>query len=328
MKIADIITEAPVRTISKQEAVDGHMFGPVYHGTSEENRHTIDQQGFKVFGQDEEVTSRHGFLGKFHTGYPGIPPVHLLGYGIYFTPSKTVAKMYNQDSARGLVEYYLDVPRLETIGFQSTNTMWRWWLQNGYNFNPALLSRRDDPDNRYEGNYLLMQEQIRATKNLTQTLAAKYDAVYLKRNAFRRGIDSEQIVVFDPNRIYRIDKNKSSGWDIGATVTHNQIVHYSPELMQQRNLMVEPQPTGWTFITRPAMDNNPNSPRIPLLKIPPPGMKGVIVEKREAPRDYLPTIVDRRYLNQAQHWIAVKWQKGGVLHNYIEAELDPIRPKE
>jgi hypothetical protein len=323
MKITELLSEGPTRAISKQQAIDAKMFGPVYHGTTDENRKSIDQEGFKIFGIDD-IGNRNGFGngGVFSNGGPS--PVHLLGYGVYFTPSATVAKQYNQDSRKGIVEYYLDVPRLCEIGFTSINTMRKWWYENGFDFDNTLYARRDETYNKYAIGHIIDQEQIRATHHMTEVLKSKYDGVYLKRNSFRRGVDDTQVVVFDPNRIYRIDKKMSAGWDTGSVVTHNQRIHYSEEHMKEYGITAVKQPDGWTHVGRYASPDR----WVPLIKIPPPGMKGVVVEKREAPRNYTSSSINHRYLNQAQHWIAVKWQKGGVQHNYIEAELDPVVMKE
>ena len=325
MKIAEItLTEAPVKTISKQAAIDQGFYGPLYHGTTDENRATIAQQGFKVSNVDDNVGNRNGFLGKFDAGYPGIPPVHLLGYGVYLTTVKAVVKQYNQNSMRGIVEYYIDAPRMGEVGFQSPNTIWKWWVQHGYDFDPKIAALKDDPANRYAGNAKVMQEQIRATQHMTQTLASEYDAVHLRAAKYGRSIDAEQVVVFDPNRIYQIDAKLASGWDIGSVVTHNQRIHYSPEFMKEHDLKIEKLPNGWTAVTR-GWPDRPD--RTALIQIPPPNMTGTIVSKHEIPEQYRARGgIDPRLANQSNYWIGVKWKRGGVINNYIEGELDPAKP--
>jgi ADP-Ribosyltransferase in polyvalent proteins len=341
MKITDIILyEAPVQRISKQEAINRGMFGPVYHGTTEYNRTIIQQQGFKTAFVDD-VSERNGYY-----NYDYYRPIHSLGLGIYFTPSKTVAKQYNQDSLRGIIEYYLDVPRLAEIGFTSLNTIRGWWYQNGFDLQHIKTPSGSAFERiKYQ---LLAGEQLRATQNMTKVLSSKYDAVYLRRNSYRRGVDSEQIVVFDPKKIYQIDKNMSSGWDVGSKVIHNQNIIYSPELIKNRDIRVEKQPDGWTFITAPVyyMSDKPDlTNRFTIHKIPPPGMKGLIVkspfgdfhdmikyppgEGRESvEQDRIRSTINQRFWNQAKGGISVKWQKGGIMHNYIQAELDPINPEK
>lgn len=303
--------EARLNVISKQEAIDRHMFGPVYHGTDETRRAQIDKEGFKI--GDKETGARNGYLSntQYAAGLP--PPIHHLGFGIYFTTVKSIAKMFNNNSTRGLVEYYLDVPRLETINFASTNTMMRWWIKNGYNMTP-----------RNVGKY---QAWIDATQNLTDFLSSRYDAVWFKGKTVRRVLDGDQIAVYDTSRIYRIDPKLSLGWDIGSIVTHNQNIHYSEAHMRQYGMNVEKQPDGWTFITRIVHHQGSNPYKAALLKIPPPGMKGKIVSKRELSRDFQRTDINPRFANQASHYIDVKWAKGGIQHNYIEAELDPVLNK-
>jgi hypothetical protein len=117
------------------------------------------------------------------------PPVHHLGYGIYFTTNKSIAKDYNFGTAKGLKQYYLDVPRLETINFGSTNTMMKWWFANGYDMDASMD----------EG------KRIQATVNLTNELKSKFDAVYYKGKGLYRLLDGDQICVFDPSRIYELN---------------------------------------------------------------------------------------------------------------------------
>lgn len=330
MKVTEVISplnEAAVPKISKQQAIDRGMFGPVYHGTDEAGRTGIAQDGFKISNLDQ-LGNRNGYIGPLNGaaaeyGHTGIPaPIHHFGFGIYFTPSKAVAKRYNQNSTKGLIEYYLDVPRLEQIRFQSPNTMMRWWLANGYDFDlrgPAGPYIASHPS--------VIRERYRATMNLTNALKAKFDAIYLKGSAYRRAVDDEQVVVFDPSRIYQIDPSLSSAdnWEIGSAVVHNQRLHYSPEAMAEYGLKAEKQPDGWTYITRPWPPENPTGTTT-LLRIPPPGMKGVIVAK--TPYNDLHAQYQRKMLppamqNMARSRIDVKWQKGGVQHGYNEAELDP-----
>lgn len=347
MRITEVIeplTEGPVQRISKQQAMDRGMFGPVYHGSSEENRAAIAQHGFKVHGVDDDIAASNGFLGKFDAGYPGIPPVHLLGYGVYFTPSPSVAKQYNRNSMRGVIEYYLDVPRLEEIGFTSTNTIWRWWVQHGYDFSPELYARRKETYNNYAINHALMREQIRATKKMTEVLASQYDAVYLRRNAFRRGVDDTQICVYDPRRIYQIDKTLSVGLDVGARVVATGAF---PERYRNSNdyYMDDLRPDdfgsygklgasgkGWKGIFRASDEdeplnpdsyyaqNNMKRPRAPIHVIPPAGMVGTITTFGGG--------AGQPVYSNPQNIYHVKWTRGGVMYNYAPEELQAAAPKQ
>jgi hypothetical protein len=120
--------------ISLQYAIDNKFFGPIYHGTSEGNRDLINKDGFKIFyGDARSGNTANGYeLSNYSGGIPA--PVHHLGFGIYFTTNKSIAKKYNGGSGSKLSTYFSNVPKLETINFGSPNTMMKWWLQNGYNY--------------------------------------------------------------------------------------------------------------------------------------------------------------------------------------------------
>lgn len=170
------------------------MFGPVYHGTTEENRNAINQKGFNLFvGGARTGNTRHGYDINDNgysdrTGFP--PPVHHLGFGIYFTTKKSIAKMYNDGTTKGLQQYYLDVPNLETINFGAPTTMMKWWMTNGYN-----IHKMQDKSE---------ESRILATQNLTNNLKSQYDAVWFTgKSYFGTALDGDQICVYDAHRIYR-----------------------------------------------------------------------------------------------------------------------------
>ena len=198
-ELAGIISE-DLNFISKQDAVEKSMFGPVYHGTSKENMEKIQSNGFKVFvGSERSGEVSHGYEEvDYYNG--DLPPIHHLGYGIYFTTVKAIATQFNQGTAKGIKEYYLDVSRLETINFGSPKNMMRWWINNGYDADLAETDR------------------VAATIGLTKTLKSKYDAVWFKGKGIKRLLDGDQIVVFDPKRIYQLDPSLSKDMDIGAKV--------------------------------------------------------------------------------------------------------------
>ena len=192
---------ANLKKISQQDAIDKKMFGPTFHGTTTDLSQKINEEGFKVFeGEAQTGDIRHGYEDTQY-GSTGIPaPVHHLGYGVYLTTVKDIAKQYNQGSGKGLNPYYIDAPRLETINFGSPNTMMKWWIKNGY-----------DPE-------LAKKDRVAATKKMTETLKSKYDAVYFKGKGIHRLLDGDQIVVFDPNRIHVIDSTLTKPGEIGAKV--------------------------------------------------------------------------------------------------------------
>lgn len=194
---------AAMNRISLQEAKDRKMFGPVYHGTTQDRRQQIGDEGFKVFeGDAGSGDVAHGYLEKdYHGGIPA--PVHHLGYGVYFTTSKTIAKQFAGGTTRGMKVFYLDVPQLETINFGAPKTMMKWWLSQGYDGELAKTDR------------------VAATKKLTDNLKSHYDAVWFKGRSMYRLLDGDQIVVFDPSRVYEIDQTLSKPGEIGSVVVRN-----------------------------------------------------------------------------------------------------------
>lgn len=66
--------------ISLQEADKRKLFGPVYHGTTNENRQNIDANGFEIYeGEARKGQSLNGYEnGDYWNGIPA--PVHHLGY--------------------------------------------------------------------------------------------------------------------------------------------------------------------------------------------------------------------------------------------------------
>lgn len=184
----------PVPTISQQEAIDREMFGPVYHGTYDED--LIQQEGFKIFvGEAYSGNIAHGYeYSDYDSGIPA--PIHHLGFGIYFTTVKAIAQRFGKSS----YTYYLDVPRLEIINFGATGTMMKWWIKNGF-----------DPD-------LARVDRVTATKELTDYLSSKFDAVWFKGKGLKRLLDGDQICVYDPSNIYRIDPNLAKPFEVGSKI--------------------------------------------------------------------------------------------------------------
>ncbi len=189
-----IFSEA-VQEISYADTIKRKMFGPVYHGTTEEKHDAIQKSGFHVFvGGASTGDVSHGYDIRPYGNTPYPPPVHHLGYGIYFTTSKSIGKMYNRGTSKGLKEYYLDVPRLLTINFASPSKMMNWWREHGYDMDASMDETK----------------RIQATINLTETLKKKYDAVYFKGRGIHKLLDGDQICVFDPKNIYLVNSALSA----------------------------------------------------------------------------------------------------------------------
>lgn len=203
--------------ISMQQAMDNNLFGPVWHGTKQEHLPKIGDEGFRVImGMYGDEGTSHGYdFRDFHEGIPA--PVHHLGFGVYFTTTKSIAKKYAYGSVKGMKTYYLDVPRMEEINFGGARTMMKWWIENGYDFKPPYDPK--DKNTMFDRDAILRVnlERFRATKNMTDVLKSQWDAVWYKGGGFRR-MEDEQICVYDPSNIFEIDLSLSKGFDIGAKV--------------------------------------------------------------------------------------------------------------
>jgi hypothetical protein len=211
------IVTSSVKKISLQEAHDKKMFGPVWHGTSPEARKEIEKGGFKVFiGKPRSGDVSNGYhTSSYAEGKPA--PIHHLGFGIYLTTAKAIAKEFNEGSVSGLKEYYLDIPRLETINFGSPNTMMKWWVQNGYDI-PAIYPITDHGLTADK----IDDMRLKATKSLTDALKSKHDAVWFKGKGLKKLLDGDQICVFDTSRIYEIDQSQAKEGEVGSSVKRKE----------------------------------------------------------------------------------------------------------
>jgi hypothetical protein len=57
-----------------------------------------------------------------------------------------------------------------------------------------------------------------ATMQMTNTLKSQYDAVWYKGKGLYKLLDGDQVCVYDPGRIYEIDKKMAQSGQIGARV--------------------------------------------------------------------------------------------------------------
>ena len=196
MKIYKLAQSVP--KLSPQEIKDSGMFGPVWHGTTSDSREKIQEEGFKIFvGPERSGEIAHGYeKSNYHDGIPA--PVHHLGYGIYFTTSKSIAKQYSGGTVRGLKDYYLNTTNIETINFGSTRTMMKWWIENGY-----------DPE-------LALRDRVAATVQLTNVLRSKFDAVWFKGKGMFRLLDGDQVCVYNTSVIVEVDKSLSEPGQVGS----------------------------------------------------------------------------------------------------------------
>ena len=198
--------------VSQQDARDRALYGPLFHGTDATRRAAIESEGFKIFKTYDDFVNRKIVNGyNFDAYYLGVPPpLHHLGFGIYFTTVKTIGKKYNGDSTKGLHEYFVDAPkeRMGTVNSGVNKTMMKWWVDNGYPAEQAKEALRN-----YD-----WQQWFAATETLTQALATQYDAVLYKGGGLRATLDGNQLCVYKPELIYRVDAGAATGFQIGAKV--------------------------------------------------------------------------------------------------------------
>ncbi len=214
--LQSLITEERVRKISLDDAMEKKMFGPIYHGTNSENRAKIDADGFKIFHGDARSGGvSNGY--EISNYYGGIPaPVHHLGFGVYFTTVKAIAKRFNGGSIAGMKVYYVDAPKLETINFAAPSTMMKWWLKNGYDYNYSNLENVFG--NEKTNLTAIKTERVRATMHLTDTLKSHFDAVWFKGKTLYSTLDGDQVCVYDTSKIYEIDMSLAKPMGIGSRV--------------------------------------------------------------------------------------------------------------
>jgi hypothetical protein len=262
----------------------------VWHGTTGEKREQIEKEGFKVFvGMTGSAELSHGYEGgsSYHEDIPA--PVHHLGYGIYFTTVRAIAKQFSGGTMRGMKEYYLDVPRLETINFGAPRTMMKWWISNGYNYKEELAKSLDEDAAR-----------LAATENMTENLKSKYDAVWFKGKGLRRLLDGDQIVVFDTDKIYQADSSLAKPFDIGSKVRR--------KIDGMKGIIKDKRKTdfvdGVTVLKERLQD-----PEYADIK-----------EKLE---NQLKRFEEEVKLGN-DSWIEVKWDRGGTDFNVLMSEIDPV----
>lgn len=300
MKLSDIVIfeeKSVLPTITLQQAHDQKLFGPVYHGSSEEGRASINAHGFMVI--DDDSMRANGYQTSAYAN--GIPaPIHHLGYGVYFTTTKAIAKSFNNNSTKGLQAYYLNVPNIETINFAAPNTMMRWWQKNGYDFSWDNMQGEKNFQNPG-----VMQERIRATKNLTKELMLKYDAVWFKGKTIHKALDGDQICVYKPrDKIFLIDNSSVKEIGIGAKVKCKSVEIIRNLVQQHIDDLVARQIRTDKVEVR--IDDRGDHYMVGNFLFVPkdPRITGVITQQHG----------DKYY--------TVKWKKGGTHYNYSKDMLE------
>lgn len=296
VQIFDILLEAKqsvLPSITLQQAHDQKLFGPVYHGSNESGHDNIHSQGFKV---DNGLRQNGYETSSYADGKPA--PIHHLGYGVYFTTSKSIAKKFNGNSVKNLEAFYLDIPNHNTINFASPNTMMKWWVQHGYDFNWDNIKGEKNFSNPS-----VMRERERATHSLTQHLAAQYDAVWFKGKTIFKTLDGDQVCIFKPEgKIFRVDNAGIDSLQMGAKVRCKSVEECKQAIMKLFNLTDEQVPVD--------EDNTFYILGRHLIYVPKdPKNTGTIVSKRS---------------NNMKNidYYDIKWKKGGVKYNYSEDMLD------
>lgn len=201
IKIAFPAMDSPIPAVSPQEAHD-FCWGRWFHGTSPEIISDILEKGFSwEEGEARSGQTIHGYEAVPYSGTGCIPPVHHLGYGIYLTSVKNIAKDYGYGSMRNVIELtVLKNAKIETINWGSPNTMMKWWKNMGYDCELAKIDR------------------TAATKQLTDNLSSQFDAVWYKGKGLYKLLDGDQLCVYNPSILRRIDKSLASPGEIGSKV--------------------------------------------------------------------------------------------------------------
>ena len=224
IKLSTILNEVllaeRIVALSPQTIVDKKLFGPVYHGTTSDNWEKIASDGFKIFhGTERSGDISNGY--EVSDYYGGIPaPIHHLGFGVYFTTQKATAKKFNHGTTKGMLIFYLNTPRLETINFGSPRTMMKWWRENGYDYKitpeTTFGGTRTDWGGTKNTLPAIREERLRATINMTNVLREKYDAVWYKGKSMFRLLDGDQVCVYDPSMIFQMDPKLAKRGEVGS----------------------------------------------------------------------------------------------------------------
>jgi hypothetical protein len=306
------LTEAAIPVISPQAAYDAGMFGPVYHGTRGDLAQII-ATGFDVskampLGIDHwsrPFGSANGYSLEPY-GYTGIaPPVHHLGFGVYMTTSKSIAKQFAGGTLKGMRAFYLATKRMTEINFGAPRTMMGWWREHGYDMTPEATQKRD------------LRAWTAATLKLTVNLQREFDAVWYKGKSMYRLLDGDQVCIYNPDVIRVIDPKLAGGLEIGAKVRHTQVI--SEDLTSDQFFVDDLRSDDFGGAGRLASDGwrgifrhdsveraaQRSVGRYPMHFIPPPKITGIITR------------------TQGNGMYSVKWAKGGEMYNYRTEELQP-----
>lgn len=283
IKLKNLISES-IKTISLQNAIDKKLFGPVYHGTSQDKIDKINNSGFQVYyGYERTGDISHGYDANNY--YGGIPaPIHHLGFGVYFTTVKSIAKNFAGGTTKQMQSYFLDVPSIEIINFGAPKTMMKWWIENGYNYKKNSQTTFGSNELNLK---LVQEERYNATINLTNELKSKYDAVWFKGKGMFRLLDGDQICVYDTNNIYRFDKKLILPGEIGSKV----VAKVTIDRYHGKNVI-------------------------------PQGTKGIILKKENA-NDILNRYPDsNKWIGDSKYVYDISWKRGGTMYRVLDSWIE------
>ncbi len=216
-----------------------------------------------------------------------------MGFGVYFTTSKSIAKQYNGGTTRGLQIYFLDVPKLETINFAAPRTMMKWWMQNGYDYKVTPQTTFGGVRNDWGGTVntlpAIREERLRATINMTNFLKDRFDAVWFKGKGLFRLLDGDQVCIYDTSKIYRLDIKLARKGETGSKV-------------------------------RAAIDiDRYNRGNIDVPK----GTKGIIISRQDA-EEFRKNYPQTTWTGDSKFMYNIKFDKGGLQHQILDKWIEII----
>lgn len=280
------------------------MFGPMWHGTTPENRERIREEGFRYNVEEaRQGNTTHGFQNVNVPGHEFPYPVHFLGFGVYFASNKNVAKMYNQGTTKGFTAdtFYADVDpeRVLEINFASPEKMTKWWIENGY-----------DPE-------LAKKDRVAATQRMTEVLSSKYDAVHFVGRGYmgKRTLDANQVCVYDPSKIVRLDRKmdpvvvrKSDGMKGKLLDSHTGT--FTPREPSAEGMRSDGQARVFFLSQHPWVAN-----------VTP----GQVIQDHDGTDVTITEVLQAEPVTRTR--LTVQWQRGGMDRNVRPEDVDIIQPQ-
>ena len=295
IKLGNILNEVllaeRIVALSPQAVMDKKLFGPVYHGTTPDRWEKIAIDGFKIFqGHERSGDIANGY--EISDYYGGIPaPIHHLGFGVYFTTNKTLAKQYNGGTTKHLSVFYIDAPKMEIINWGSPRTMMKWWMDNGYDYKitpeTTFGGIRTDWGGTKNTLPAIREERLRATINMTKVLKEKYDAVWYKGKSMFKLLDGDQVCVYDPTIIYRMDPKLAQRGEVGSKV--------------RAKVNIDRYNRGEITV--------------------PMGTKGIIIARQDA-EEFRKAYPLTSWTEDAKYLYTVKFEKGGVQQQLLDKWIE------